>query len=77
MGRMMARAMGTWWARALLLLVVAATVGAGLAACRGTEPGRPGAIRELDLRLRPGHYRLICNMTGHYLGGMNRELTVR
>jgi uncharacterized cupredoxin-like copper-binding protein len=41
------------------------------------EPGRPGATRELRLELRPGHYELICNMYGHYLGGMHARLLVR
>src|SRR5580765_2763096 len=33
------------------------------------EPGRPGT-RELNVHLEPGRYELICNMSGHYLGGM-------
>lgn len=40
------------------------------------EPGPPGSVRELDLHLRPGHYELICNMAGHYLGGMSAGFTV-
>ena len=47
-----------------------ATVGA-------LEPGAPGATRELDVDLRPGSYALICNMAGHYLGGMEAAITVR
>jgi uncharacterized cupredoxin-like copper-binding protein len=41
------------------------------------EPGQPGATRELDVDLRPGIYELICNMAGHYLGGMEAPITVR
>jgi hypothetical protein len=33
--------------------------------------------RTLVLRLAPGHYVMYCNLEGHYLGGMNEELTVR
>jgi len=40
------------------------------------EPGAPGSVRELDLRLRPGHYEVFCNMAGHYLGGMSAGFTV-
>ena len=40
------------------------------------EPGEPGT-RELRVNLKPGHYELICNMAGHYLGGMERDLDVR
>jgi len=42
----------------------------------GLEPGPPGDVRELRLKLRPGHYEVFCNMSGHYLGGMHAELTV-
>jgi uncharacterized cupredoxin-like copper-binding protein len=41
------------------------------------EPGESGATRALRLHLRPGRYELICNMAGHYLGGMHAELVVR
>jgi uncharacterized cupredoxin-like copper-binding protein len=40
------------------------------------EPERPGPHR-LKLRLTPGRYELICNMSGHYFGGMRTELTVQ
>ena len=40
------------------------------------EPGEPGT-RRLRVSLTPGHYVLICNMSGHHLGGMDRELEVR
>jgi len=40
------------------------------------EPGTPGSLRELRLRLAPGRYELFCNMAGHYLGGMHTELVV-
>jgi len=28
-------------------------------------------------KLEPGRYELLCNMAGHYLGGMRTELVVR
>ena len=33
--------------------------------------------RRFTLILSPGHYALICNLTGHYAGGMHADLTVR
>jgi uncharacterized cupredoxin-like copper-binding protein len=41
------------------------------------EPGAPGSVRELKVRLTPGRYVLFCNMSGHYLGGMSATLVVR
>jgi uncharacterized cupredoxin-like copper-binding protein len=40
------------------------------------EAGMPGSVRRLRLHLRPGHYELFCNMSGHYLGGMEAEVVV-
>jgi uncharacterized cupredoxin-like copper-binding protein len=40
------------------------------------EPGAPGSVRELRLRLRPGRYEIFCNMGGHYMGGMHAVLQV-
>ena len=40
------------------------------------EPGAPGSLRGLTLRLRPGRYEIFCNMAGHYLGGMHAVLLV-
>ena len=40
------------------------------------EPGDPNSDRLLSVHLSPGHYKLICNMAGHYLGGMNADLIV-
>ena len=40
------------------------------------EPGVPGSVRELRLKLTPGRYEVFCNMSGHYLGGMHTELSV-
>jgi uncharacterized cupredoxin-like copper-binding protein len=47
------------------------TVGSGL------PPGRPGGVRYLSVRLTPGRYMVLCNMAGHYLGGMHTELRVQ
>ena len=41
------------------------------------EPGETGAERTLRVHLTPGRYVLLCNMSGHYLGGMRTELVVR
>jgi uncharacterized cupredoxin-like copper-binding protein len=40
------------------------------------EPGAPGAQRTLRVNLRPGHYVLFCNMSGHFMGGMHTEVVV-
>jgi uncharacterized cupredoxin-like copper-binding protein len=41
------------------------------------EPQRAGATTELRTRLTAGRYELLCNMAGHYRGGMHAELVVR
>lgn len=41
------------------------------------EPGQPGGVRHLRVNLSAGRYLLLCNMSGHYLGGMHAELVVR
>jgi uncharacterized cupredoxin-like copper-binding protein len=41
------------------------------------EPGAPNSLRELQVHLTPGRYVLLCNMSGHYLGGMRATLVVR
>jgi hypothetical protein len=40
------------------------------------EPAPPGTHR-LRVHLTPGRYVLFCNMSGHYLGGMDRDVEVR
>jgi uncharacterized cupredoxin-like copper-binding protein len=40
------------------------------------EPESPGDHR-LKVHLAPGRYELICNMTGHYFGGMRARLVVQ
>ena len=40
------------------------------------EPGPAGDTRYLRVRLRPGRYMLLCNMYGHYMGGMHSVLVV-
>jgi len=40
------------------------------------EPGEPGSVRGLVLRLRPGRYEIFCNMAGHYMSGMHAVLLV-
>lgn len=36
-----------------------------------------GQTETIALRLRPGRYVLVCNMEGHYLGGMYLPLVVQ
>ncbi len=36
-----------------------------------------GQTKTLTLDLKPGHYAIICNLPGHYLGGMYTDLTVK
>lgn len=50
--------------------------GLGSAVAGALEPGEKG-VRHLRVKLRPGHYELICNMAGHYYGGMQAEVTVQ
>ena len=41
------------------------------------EAVRPGSVSRLRLHLAPGRYQLLCNMAGHFLGGMHAELVVQ
>lgn len=41
------------------------------------ESKPPGTVTELRLRLAPGRYLLLCNMSGHYLGGMHTTVVAR
>jgi uncharacterized cupredoxin-like copper-binding protein len=41
------------------------------------EPGQPGSVRQLRVNLKPGRYVLMCNMSGHYMGGMHTVVTVQ
>jgi uncharacterized cupredoxin-like copper-binding protein len=51
---------------------------------RASEAGHVGEIgdlkvgqtKTLTLDLKPGHYSVICNLPGHYVGGMHDDLTV-
>ena len=36
-----------------------------------------GAGRTLSVKLKPGHYALICNIPNHFSAGMHSDLTVR
>jgi uncharacterized cupredoxin-like copper-binding protein len=53
-------------------------------AAKATEAGHvgelskiePGQEERLALNLTPGHYDLICNYPGHYMGGMHANLSV-
>jgi uncharacterized cupredoxin-like copper-binding protein len=40
------------------------------------EPAEPGSVNVLHVHLAPGRYELICNMAGHYKGGMDARLVV-
>jgi uncharacterized cupredoxin-like copper-binding protein len=41
------------------------------------EPAPAGKTNILRLSLKPGRYALVCNMFGHYMGGMHAPLVVR
>ena len=41
------------------------------------EAREPNTVNDLDVHLERGRYQLFCNMSGHYLGGMQTELDVR
>ena len=40
------------------------------------EPAEPGTVRYLHVDLAPGRYIFFCNMEGHYMAGMHREVIV-
>jgi len=40
------------------------------------EPGDPGSVREVRVKLQKGRYVLICNMSGHFMGGMHAVVNV-
>jgi len=40
------------------------------------EPGEPGSVRNIEVKLLPGRYVLFCNMSGHFMGGMHTPLVV-
>ena len=40
------------------------------------EPRGPGPSRDLRLHLAPGMYSVVCNMSGHFMGGMYADLKV-
>lgn len=44
----------------------------------GEIPDLPaGSTKSVTLTLRPGHYTVLCNLPGHYSGGMRADLTVK
>ena len=59
--------------------------GALLKGARADETGnvgetgdlKAGASKTLSLKLKPGHYALICNLPGHYASGQHTDFTVR
>ncbi len=36
-----------------------------------------GSSKSVSLKLKPGHYALICNLPGHYAAGMHTDFTVK
>jgi uncharacterized cupredoxin-like copper-binding protein len=46
----------------------------GAAEVGSLEPGPPGSERRLSLDLKPGRYRVFCNMYGHYMSGMSADV---
>ncbi|MBI5103953.1 MAG: cupredoxin domain-containing protein [Solirubrobacterales bacterium] len=41
------------------------------------EDVAPGGAKKLTLKLKPGHYALVCNIDGHWTAGMHADLTVQ
>jgi hypothetical protein len=41
------------------------------------EPARAGETNTPRLSLKPGRYAVVCNMFGHYMGGMHAVLVVQ
>jgi uncharacterized cupredoxin-like copper-binding protein len=41
------------------------------------EDAHPNSDRTWKITLKPGNYQIVCNMAGHYLGGMHTRLVVR
>ena len=56
-------------------------VSGGLASETGTVGGSEdvavGATKSFSVTLPKGHYAVICNIAGHYLGGMRADFTVK
>ena len=50
--------------------------GLGSAVVAALEPESPG-VHEIKAHLTPGRYELICNMSGHYMGGMEADMVVQ
>lgn len=70
------------------LVVLKTTTPAGKLATKGMEAVETGKVGQLaalpprkttnlSLKLRAGHYALICNIPGHYTAGQFADLTVR
>ncbi|MCW3016137.1 MAG: hypothetical protein JWO02_3229 [Solirubrobacterales bacterium] len=70
-------------------LVVVKTDATAAGLLKGSKADETGNVGELDERalavkatktltldLKPGHYALICNLPGHYQGGMHTDFTV-
>ena len=41
------------------------------------EPAPAGETNVLRLSLKRGRYEVVCNMFGHYMGGMHARLVVQ
>ncbi|MEC5149007.1 sulfocyanin-like copper-binding protein [Cryobacterium sp. GrIS_2_6] len=54
------------------------SLGEASASCNAGEGTgiAPGSAGWVTLDLAPGRYEVVCNLPGHYAGGMYRELTV-
>lgn len=50
-----------------------ASTSCGAGAGEGIKAGKASWI---TVRLTPGHYELVCNLTNHYANGMHQELVV-
>lgn len=49
---------------------------AGLKVIGKTPTYEPGSNETLKVKLKPGNYVLVCNVSGHYQAGMREQFTV-
>ena len=69
----------------LVVLRTTKPAGSLLQGARADESGNvgetgdlaPGAAKTITLKLKAGHYALICNLPGHYRAGQHVDFTVR
>ena len=64
-------------AKAAAKLPVSGGLASETGAKGGSEDVGAGASKSFSVTLPTGHYAVICNIAGHYVGGMRQDFTVR